>query len=85
MLKCVTFSNHFRRTFFVVQLKSKCFESSYCDLLLVKFSSKVMHYWPSCIILKCGGASLKKVFKNAKAKFRGAQYIGQKGANGIHG
>ena len=76
VLKCVTFSNYFRRTFWVVQLKSKCFESSYYDLLLVKFSSKVMHYWPSCIILKCGGASLKKVLKNAKAKFLGARRFG---------
>ena len=45
-----------------------------------------MHYWPSCIILKSGGASNveKSFFKNAKAKFRGAQDFGSKGANGTH-
>ena len=63
-LKCLTLANYLRRYCLVFQVKSKWFEGSWCDLLLVKFSSKVMHYSPSFKILKIGGASnLEKKLK----------------------
>ena len=61
-LKCVTLANYFRRNCLVVQVKRGA-----SKVLDVNFSSKVMHYSPSCTILKSGGASnVETHFLNAR-------------------